>query len=131
MPPPTIQYSPIEIRAASLLHDGQFRGSFFESSGCGSRIIVPSVVFFFPSDNDRRGIGFREAMLGCEGKEELDVVAGVLCRPRGLFVSLERRRTEPGVGVSIWFLFVESQTNQGLRVYEDHSVFPCSISAAS
>lgn len=95
MPPPTMQYKPRDIRAASLLHEGQFKGSFFESWGCGSRIMVPSAVFFFPSDDDRRDMGFGEEMLGCGGNEEPDVVGGVLRRPRGSLCSWERRRTEP------------------------------------
>jgi hypothetical protein len=47
---------------------GQFRGSFIESSGCGSRTIWPSAVFFFDRvetrDDERdpeRGEGNDEA----------------------------------------------------------------------
>lgn len=99
IPPPTMQYKPSDMRAESLLHIGQLRGSLCESSGCGSRIIAPSFVNFFPLDaldwRDSRwlctGVG------GCEGREEAEVRAGALRRPRGSFRSPVRRRTDPAI----------------------------------
>lgn len=45
-----MQYSPRDSKAESRLHVGQLRGSLSESSGCGSRMILPSEVFFLSSD---------------------------------------------------------------------------------
>lgn len=88
----------------SLLHDGQFKGSFIESSGCGSSIIFPSAVFFFSSTDcsDRRldigGFALEEWEPGGkgEGREETDVLEGALRIPRGsLRLVSDIRRIEP------------------------------------
>ena len=91
IPPPTIQYRPSESSAISLLHDGQFKGSFIESSGCGSSIIFPSAVLFFSSTDcpdrrlDKGGFALEDREPGGkgEGREETDVLAGALRIPRG------------------------------------------------
>ena len=89
----------------SLRHEGQFSGSFRESSGCGSKIICPSAVFFFSSigpwferctpDGSERN-GGRAGLIEM-GKDEEDLRSGVLERPRGALYpfSSDKRRMEP------------------------------------
>lgn len=65
-----------------------------ESSGCGSSINLPSLVFFFslPAFPDSCRPGGNG-----EGREEADVLAGALRRPKGsLCVVFDMRRMEPG-----------------------------------
>lgn len=68
-------------------------------------MILPSLVFFFSStewpDNCLReeGLALPDPELGGngEGKEEADVLAGALRRPKGsLCLVLDMRRMEPG-----------------------------------
>lgn len=68
MPPPTMQYRPSEINAASRRSCFQFRGSFAESSGCGSNMNLPSFVRLISGCRTRRDLDelreFAEALRG-------------------------------------------------------------------
>lgn len=92
IPPPTMQYSPRDNSAQSLCHAGQLSGSLWESSGCGSRMIAPSGVFFlFACEDDVRAIG----VAGNEGTEEVEVRAGAFLMPRGSLRLPVSNRTDP------------------------------------
>lgn len=94
----------------SRLHEGQLRGSFNVSSGCGSKMIFPFVVFFFSSIKvcadfcDRRDgewkpwrdPGLEPGGYG-EGRVDVDVLAGAMSNPRGSLwlVSFDINRTDP------------------------------------
>ena len=80
-----------------------------ESSGCGSKINFPSLVFFFSttecSDNCLRkeGLALPDLEPGGngEGKEEADVRSGALRRPKGsLCLVFDMRRMDPGEALS-------------------------------
>lgn len=77
-----------------------FKGSFSVSSGCGSRMILPSGVNFTSSvDLALKAEGLRTLGFGTngEGNEDADVLAGVIRRPKGSFrVVFGNRRIEPG-----------------------------------
>jgi hypothetical protein len=88
-------------KAASRRQMAQFSGSLTESSGCGSRMIFPSFVFFV---SGRIGVlgGVLERVRTVpgrygEGRDEDDVLAGACCRPRGSFLlaTFDSNRTEP------------------------------------
>jgi hypothetical protein len=70
---------------------GQLSGSLAESSGWGSRMILPSGVFFF-------GVSWGSSgnwLITPVGMDEWDVLAGALRSPRGSLWSEANNNTEP------------------------------------
>ena len=70
----------------SRLQEGQFRGSFIDGSGCGSRIIFPSLVLFCSSIERSESVRVIGGLISGgkgEGSEDADFRAGALRRPRG------------------------------------------------
>lgn len=96
MPPPIMQYSPSESRAASRRHVGQLSGSLAESSGCGSKMICSSAVFFLPSPWSLLSTsGFMRSGASPTGSDECDVLPGALRKPSGSFLWFDKSNTEP------------------------------------
>ena len=94
----------------SRLQEGQLRGSFNVSSGCGSKMIFPLAVFFlsptkvcsgFWDRRDGEWKTWRDPGLDAggygEGRVEPEVLAGAMSTPRGSLrpVSLDNSRTDP------------------------------------
>lgn len=95
MPPPSMQYSPSESKAASRRHVGQLSGSLAESSGCGSKMICSSAVFFLPSPWSLSTSGFMRSGASPTGSDECDVLPGALRKPSGSFLWFDKSNTEP------------------------------------
>jgi hypothetical protein len=93
-----MQYKPKLSSDMSRRHMGQFKGSFAESVGCGSRRIFPSAVRFIWAGagglEDDREDGYGDGM------EEADVLAGWCLRPSGSLRFEARSKTVPVYGIS-------------------------------
>lgn len=91
IPPPIMQYSPSDNKAESLLHTAQFKGSLWESSGWGSRMIWPSCVVFLSSATGRGDSGLGTPV----GSDECEVLAGAFLKPSGSLRPCASSKTEP------------------------------------